>query len=407
MACSINKRTLLGFADEYMTSDRDEYYTNKIGGSPDWVNPSEVDISNPACDICTSELTLVSQIYAPLSVSEAQHRTLYLFACLQPPCWNRPDSWTCLRSQRPQQSPQRGGEEKNTSTEKKATDWLGEADDWGDDNEMEDPNGNFGIEYKAVVKDDPQHNNVIVPLNKLTLSCPMASTQGGEASAGVGETAEAAVAEIEMDGEDLTVAVEAPHLSISNTNIPGLFTVANRSVPMSGVKLEPFYIWVQEEGEQEETQEHELSLLTEYKAREALQQIEAGGGKRDKKTPAGADQYEKSLPSHGDEYFHNFISVMKKHPAQILRYDRLSGSGPLLLCPLPSGQGDTRCQYCGGLITFEFQLLPSLVSSLSAPGLESPPLEFGTVLVFTCSRSCWSQGSGPRRETLVVQAETM
>ena len=29
-----NKRTLLGFADEYMTSSRDEYYTNKIGGLP-------------------------------------------------------------------------------------------------------------------------------------------------------------------------------------------------------------------------------------------------------------------------------------------------------------------------------------------------------------------------------------
>ena len=82
-----------------------------------------------------------------------------------------------------------------------------------------------------------------------------------------------------------------------------------------------------ESQEQEESQDHALRLLNEYKAREAVQQVE-GGDKAGKK---GVDQYERSVPSHGDEYFHNFLSVIKKHPAQILRYDRLSGSGPLLL----------------------------------------------------------------------------
>ena len=107
--------------------------------------------------------------------------------------------------------------------------------------------------------------------------------------------------------------------------------MTNRAVPRSGVKLDPFYIWVQEEGSDHQTgdsQEHELSLLTEYKAREALQQVEDGGKK---KSSVAMDQYEKSVPSHGDEYLHNFISVMRKHPGQLLRYDRLSGSGPLLM----------------------------------------------------------------------------
>merc|ERR1719347_2178817 len=118
-----------------MTSDRDEFYTNKVGGSPDWVNSSDAGMSNPTCDLCTSDLVLVCQIYAPLSVCPGQHRTLYLFACLQPPCWNKPQSWTCLRSQGPDESKIRVDEKLNTNPERKVTDWLGEADDWGDDNE--------------------------------------------------------------------------------------------------------------------------------------------------------------------------------------------------------------------------------------------------------------------------------
>ena len=121
--------------------------------------------------------------------------------------------------------------------------------------------------------------------------------------------------------------------SNSNTNIPSLFSVAKREVPSSGVRLDPFYIWVQEEETEAcpvDSQEHALSLLTEYKAREAL--LELGEGKKSsKKTSGEVDQYEKSVPSHGDEYFHNFISVIRKNPGQLLRYDRLSGSGPLLL----------------------------------------------------------------------------
>ena len=74
-------------------------------------------------------------------------------------------------------------------------------------------------------------------------------------------------------------------LSSAQTNIPALFSLTNRAVPSSGLILEPFYIWVEEEGEseqQEESQDHALTLLQEYKAREALQQVQLGdkAGKR-------------------------------------------------------------------------------------------------------------------------------
>ena len=42
---------------------------------------------------------------------------------------------------------------------------------------------------------------------------------------------------------------------------------------------------------------------------------------------------------------------------------------------------------------------------MSVPGLEGAPVEFGTVLVFTCTASCGGQGA--RRETVILQQEAM
>ena len=57
---------LLGFVDDYTASDKDNFYTNKVGGSPDWPGECE-DHPNPPCGVCGQDLVLVSQVFAPLS----------------------------------------------------------------------------------------------------------------------------------------------------------------------------------------------------------------------------------------------------------------------------------------------------------------------------------------------------
>merc|ERR1711860_282577 len=90
--------------------------------------------------MCGSVQSLVVQIYAPLANS-VYHRTLYIFSCIQPSCWNNSKSWTCLRSQVRDTSST--SETSSTVTTEnvtgKATDWLDEADDWGDDNGNQEP----------------------------------------------------------------------------------------------------------------------------------------------------------------------------------------------------------------------------------------------------------------------------
>ena len=55
-----------------------------------------------------------------------------------------------------------------------------------------------------------------------------------------------------------------------------MFAVANRDLK-EGMNIVPFYIWVEEEsgGQEPEVSEHEQRLINEYKAREAVEQVQS------------------------------------------------------------------------------------------------------------------------------------
>jgi len=91
----------------------------------------------PPCELCGQELVLAAQLFAPLSTCAPQyHRTLYLFCCLRPCCWNKQKSWVCLRAQiRISQESAQSLEADQKGVKMSATDWLGDADDWGDDDD--------------------------------------------------------------------------------------------------------------------------------------------------------------------------------------------------------------------------------------------------------------------------------
>ena len=50
------------------------------------------DASLITCALCGEKCSLVCQIYAPLEPYNF-HRTLYVFACLTPTCWNQSDRY--------------------------------------------------------------------------------------------------------------------------------------------------------------------------------------------------------------------------------------------------------------------------------------------------------------------------
>ena len=55
------------------------------------------------------------------------------------------------------------------------------------------------------------------------------------------------------------------------------------------------------------------------------------------------------------------------------------------------------CKQCGSECQFELQLMPQIIFLLQE-GLKCnsdqtlSPVEFGTVLIYTCQQSCWQEG---------------
>ncbi|KAA8579007.1 hypothetical protein FQN60_007025, partial [Etheostoma spectabile] len=326
--------TLLGLCDGELDSRRHvtSFLTNKVGGHPDWLP----GISRPAprCGRCAAPLAHVVQVYCPLEASP-YHRNLHLFACPGAACSGRSDGWTVLRSQGPEDRT-RSRPSPAQEAPPAATEWWDTADDWGV--EEEDGGGGGGVE-----EDNP----------------------GQEETAGEGVSGE------DVSGEDVPV-------------------------------LRPFFISVAEEsdlcGERDDLR-HAQQLLREYERREgaAVGELDAAGGGGGGARGGVEEKYEKTGARHGDAVFSRFMKKISLCPQQILRYCR--GGRPLLVSEPPLADAArltaaAPCGRCGGSRTFELQLMPALVSLLRREDGGEAELEFGTVLVYTCRDSCWTDGSG-------------
>ncbi|XP_069072296.1 programmed cell death protein 2-like isoform X3 [Pleurodeles waltl] len=148
---------------------------------------------------------------------------------------------------------------------------------------------------------------------------------------------------------------------------------------------------------------HAQKLLKEYQQREGvdveqlLSESFSAKGEQEK--------YEKSEMKTRDLLFHQFKKRISVCQEQILRY---SWKGqPLFITSPPSTFPDVvpRCCVCGSDRDFEFQLMPALISILTHLD-NSLSLEFGTVLVYTCEKSCWPSGqSSPLEEFPFIQED--
>ncbi|XP_051917273.1 programmed cell death protein 2-like [Hippocampus zosterae] len=348
MSSPIRESTLLGVCDGELDdlTYPSSFLTNKVGGLPDVV-PGLPRVF-PRCECCSAPLVHMVQVYCPLEESP-YHRSLQLFACQAAGCGGRQDSWTALRSQclvHDGRAAQASGDPAPTKAAPLSVgDWCDSADDWGMDDDYEEE------EKKDIHKPVPEDEKEDVMSSQL----------------------------------------DALHLAEPPPDVP---------------VLRPFFISVVDEedarGEDnEEERSHAEQLLRDYERREgavAVQPDDIGGG----------EKYEKSRAHHGDHHFSRFRKRISMCPQQILRYRR--GGRPLFISEPPANErpAASACASCGGPLTFELQLMPALVNMLSwkdAAGDRSQP-DFGTVLVYTCARSCWTSSERrPIREVCLVQMD--
>lgn len=90
-------KVLLGMPGSWANDYREpsDPFTTKIGGIPDWPLPKyAINTDLLRCATCSSSLSLVAQVYAPLS---HHHRIIFIFGCVSPKCAT---VWRVLRLQK-------------------------------------------------------------------------------------------------------------------------------------------------------------------------------------------------------------------------------------------------------------------------------------------------------------------
>ncbi|GJQ69538.1 putative programmed cell death protein 2-like [Trypoxylus dichotomus] len=416
----------LGYVDELVSEKHKNaisFATNKIGGQPDY--PSNINFDNPICPLCQLPRPLIVQIYAPLE-NAIYHRILYIFACINPNCWNHSESWCCIKVQTLE--PINNVYETPTCAKpiSNVADWCQDADDWDDKSNanINEENGNLINNSEKVSDEDDEsysfEDSIRIGLETLTVDDRNANTGGTpEAQGGaVGRLhSPAATAEIEGD-EGEVISIDTPTFPQRDiaallhevTPLPQeLCQKAKSDHKKCPIQFVSYFINVWEEA-------NNAANLSDHHIRELLQEYQKNndyvvtplemepqndGGCLDGAT---IEKYEKGIPQHGDRMFHYFLMKIQMNQGQILRYSRESTS-PLLLYPIQDIPRN--CQYCHGDMVFELQILPTLISKLhlTSDPKETTRLEFGNVLIFTCQRSCWSTDATFHQEMVITQAE--
>ena len=416
MAC------LLGLEDESISKEDVlslSYQVNKVGGRPviynrfffattyfliktshlyqNWASGIH---SNPECKACGRKMLLTVQVYAPLDDSP-NHRTLFVFCCLQPKCQTSSEGWLCFRDEVPDTSQPNPVKPQTVSTASKTT-WLDDADDWGDE-EMDGDNGN------STNNNDKSESTV----SELKMECLSLENQNLNVDEVVAATNSGN--DLQQNEENIASAeVESVEESVMLDDFPtqpsvdlrALLSPSAVAIPdeLCTSEFSSFYLNVIEE-QLTESSDTKLDrrareLWEEYQRKENcdLKKIQ----KPKQTSTAGADEtYEKPLPSHGDRLVHKFIKQVQYCPTQLIRYGR--GESPLLFKPLSKDVADKKCQHCSAPLVFELQLMPHLSQRLMMEDASHQSVELGTVLVLTCSRSCWT--GTLREEYLIVQSE--
>eukprot|EP00397_Hematodinium_sp_SG-2012_P060143 GEMP01077940.1.p1 GENE.GEMP01077940.1~~GEMP01077940.1.p1 ORF type:complete len:307 (+),score=61.03 GEMP01077940.1:131-1051(+) len=162
--------------------------------------------------------------------------------------------------------------------------------------------------------------------------------------------------------------------------------------PSLGLPFPEFEVECDEDAEEEEqgTESDEEDMQEEIDRAYALSKYRAYLDKVQQRPDAELDESEMNFFDEWrakhcvqDEQFKDFQQKVKQNPRHVLRY----GGSPLWFCKSKMLSGDEvpPCS-CGSRRSFEFQIMPQLISLLKAE------LEWGVVCVYSCDANC-SDGS--------------
>ncbi|CAH2043449.1 unnamed protein product [Thlaspi arvense] len=350
--------------DELESSD---YYTTKIGGLPDWPPLLDDTLTQELlnCCSCGSRLSLVAQVYAPISTENAdiKERTLYIFGCLMPKCGTSEQSWRAF-------SVHKATQEKETSDLSVASPldsaskshWLDDVD--GDDDDDED------FDLESLAKAIAEAATTVASNTKK----PKSKKPSGNASSG-------------------TKAKPSP--------LKPETRVMNQIKVETGAVVPCFYIYSKEENLSKDMRHSSM----------AIKDKEASNNDESETEEVWEDEkYEYDRALNADRTYLKFKKRLDANPEQCFRYSY--GGKPLLATE--DLKSPDKCRHCDSPMLFEMQLMPPLIFFLHEAVVDKElkqsldNWDWMTLIVYTCSKCCANAVNGDwvvAEECVAVQYE--
>ncbi|XP_004502872.1 uncharacterized protein [Cicer arietinum] len=306
-------------------------YTTKIGGLPDWPLPKEViDMDLLRCVTCASSLSLVAQVYAPLS----HHRMLFIFGCVSPKCKTR---WRVLRLQK-----------------------LADMDISQHKQQVKVQNPNSG--------DDEDEEDIDISFEDLGKALFQAGT----------------IASSNSKTKSKKQKKKCQHKFPASSPDPGPSTASVHN--LNDIPVVPcFYIYTQEEQSTGDVS----SVCSSYSSLSIKENGNSAEDPLQAEETWEKEQYEYDKALTADRTYLKFKKRLDAYPDQCFRYSY--GGNPILVKADEINPGS--CGLCGRPRQFEMQLMPPLIYFLleALDDNQRQMVEnwdWMTLLVYTCPESC-------------------
>lgn len=342
----------------------------KIGGKPSWLNPKFLPkAADLECGVCQKAMCFLIQIYATEDSDppHAFHRTIFVFICRNPLCSKKNDAsnMAVFRCCLPRVNP-------------------------------------F---YSFAGPLDPDLDGDVLDLHLSDDAPNLCGICGCYASKKCGRCETAWYCCRDHQALDWTTVHKdvcgRNHVSrIMSSNPPNKFLFKEYGIEMDQEYVAPNFF--ESDDDEDNDQNGHSSKITdiEKKNMEEYQSYLAKRKKEDENFET--DDIEAAVSDQqSDLRFERFRRILNLNNEQILRYQR-SGAplwatdrAPLLSEPPP-------CEKCGAGRCFEFQLMPHLLTLIEVDQLGNS-IDWASVYVYTCSRTCKIESNGYTKEFIFKQ----